>query len=126
MSPALYNSVYNLALFSGPLLIVWGWFCFIRRGHLRDRKSWLPLAALILATGSGLLAVGAMLYARALAGDPYSDPLFMRILALGLMLSLTAFAAGGLGAAYRNPLRWQAPAASLCMFLFWFLAASLQ
>ena len=103
MSPVLYESVYFFTLLAGPLLIAWGWFRFVRRGRLQDRKSWLPLAALTLATASSLLAVGAMLYARAIAGFPFDDPRFMRVLAIGLMLSLTAFAAGLIGAAYRNP-----------------------
>ena len=126
MSPALYNFFYFPTLLAGPLMIAWGWFRFVRRGHMRDRKLWLPFAALLLATASSVLALGALLDARAIAGDPYSDPLFMRMLAIGIILSLTAFAAGLLGAAYRNPLRWLAPTASLCMFIFWFIAASLQ
>jgi hypothetical protein len=124
MSPALYASAYILTLLGGPLLIAWGWLRFVRRGRLRDRKSWPSLAALILATGSSLLAVGSMIYAGAGGGFAYYDPRLLRIFSVGVVLSSVAVIIGFIGTAFRNPLRWQAPTASLGMLIFWFLAAS--
>jgi hypothetical protein len=77
----------------------------------------------MLTTCSGLLALGAFLFSGATGGFAYYDPRLLRIFKIGLLLSSLALLTGLIGIAFRNPLRWQAPIASLGMLIFWFLAA---
>ena len=106
-----------------PVFIVWTWVRFIRHSHLRDRSSWPSVTALILTTCSGLLALGAFVFSGATGGFTYYDPRLLRMFSIGLLLSSLALLAGLIGTAFRSPLRWQAPIASLGMLTFWFLAA---
>jgi hypothetical protein len=109
-----------------PLLVIWSWIVFIRRSHLRDKRSWFSLAALVLTTSSGLLAIGTLFYARVAGGFAYYDPSLLRIFKIGLLLSLAALIGGLIGVAFRSPLRWQAAVAAFGMVIFWFLSASAE
>jgi hypothetical protein len=70
-----------------------------------------------------MLALGALAFSGAAGGFAYYDPRLLRIFRIGLILSSLGLLAGLIGIAFRNPLRWQAPAASFGMLIFWFLAA---
>jgi|SRR5580658_8749462 hypothetical protein len=112
-----------LAYVLTPFCIIWTWVRFIRHSRLRDRSSWPSITALMLTTCSALLALAALAFSGATGGFAYYDPRLLRIFRIGLLLSSLASLAGLIGTAFRSPLRWQAPIASLGMLIFWFLAA---
>jgi len=115
--------VYVVCVVATPVLLVAGW---LRWAKLRQRASLLSVFSVIgftLATLSVLLYVSSILYAHAIGGFPYYDPLLMRIYRWGGRLSLSGLAFGIAGCWRPNPLRWYAPLASVAVFLFWCLAA---
>jgi hypothetical protein len=72
-----------------PAVMIWGWVRWSRRTQLRTVSSILSLIGFTLATASGLLAISAMLYTRAVGGFPFYDPLLLRIYRWGALLSLS-------------------------------------
>ncbi len=62
-----------------PAVMIWGWVRWLKRKQPRTLLSVLSLIGFTLATASGLLATSAMLYARAVGGFPFYDPLLLRI-----------------------------------------------
>lgn len=60
-----------------PAVLVVGWVRWARRREIG--RTWPSMAGFSLCTASALLAVGAMLYARAVGGFPFYDPSLMRI-----------------------------------------------
>jgi hypothetical protein len=107
-----------------PLCVIWSWIRFARYCHVGDKSSWPSIAALILTTGSGLLAVGSLVFSGATGGFAYYDPRLLRIFRIGLLLSSLALLAALIGVAFRSSLRWQVPLASIGMLVFWLLAAA--
>jgi len=106
-----------------PVVTIWGWIRWARRSHGSSLSSILSLASFTFATGSGLLAVCSVLYAHAIGGFPFYDPLLMRIYAAGSLMSLTAILLS-LGGVWRpNLLRWHAPVCAVGTLLFWFASA---
>jgi hypothetical protein len=117
-------AVADLAFYAGlPALMIWGWVRFSRRPRVQGLLPILSVLSLALATASTALAIGSVLYAHAIGGFPYYDPLLLRIYRWGALLSITAllFAMGG--AWRRNPIRWHSLASSVVVLLFWFAAA---
>jgi hypothetical protein len=76
-----------------------------------------------LATLSVAVAALSILYARAIGGFAYHDPLLMKIFRLAALLSLSSLCFG-IGGVWRpSPLRWHTPACALAILYFWFLSA---
>jgi hypothetical protein len=106
-----------------PAVITWGWVRWWKRTQPRTPFSILSLIGFTLATASGLLAISAMLYARAVGGFPFYDPLLLRIYRWGALLSLSGIVFAVIGVWRPSPLRWHAPACAIGTLLFWFAAA---
>jgi hypothetical protein len=106
-----------------PLGMVWGWIRWARQKRPWTPCSILSLISMTLATASGLLAFCSLVYAHAIGGFPFYDPLLLRIYRWGGSLSLAGIAFAISGVWRPSPLRWHAPACSAGMFFFWFVAA---
>lgn len=106
-----------------PAVMTWGWVRWWKRTQPRTPFSILSLIGFTLATASGLLAISAMLYARAVGGFPFYDPLLLRIYRWGALLSLSGIVFAVIGVWRPSPLRWHAPACAIGTLLFWFAAA---
>src|SRR5215467_2296663 len=106
-----------------PLGVSIGWIRWLKRRTSLTPFSILSLIAFGLATCSGLLAIGSLIYAHAIGGFPFYDPRLLRIYRLGGSLSLGGFVLGIVGCWGRAPLRWYAPLCSFGMFVFWAFSA---
>ena len=106
-----------------PVLVIWGWIRWSTRTQPRTLFSILSLIGFTLATTSGLLAVSSLLYAHAIGGFPFYDPLLMRIYRWGGLLSLSGIVFGIAGVWRPGPVRWLAPVCSFGTLLFWFASA---
>jgi len=107
-----------------PAAMVWGWVRWARRTQTRTFCSILSLIGFTLATASALLAISAVLYARAIGGFPFYDPLLLRIFRWGGLLSLSGIAFAIIGGWGPGPLRWHAPACAVGTLVFWVGAAA--
>src|SRR4051812_49053602 len=90
-------------LTSGPLLFISGWFLCIRRPREAGVFPALSLLGFVIGSLSTLLAAGAFVYGQAIGGFPYYDPRLLRIVRLGLILSLVAILFGLAGVWKRSP-----------------------
>lgn len=106
-----------------PAVMIWGWVRWFKRTQPRTLLAILSLIGFTLATASGLLATSAMLYARAVGGFPFYDPLLLRIYRWGALLSLSGTVFALIGVWRPGPLRWHAPTCAVGTLLFWFAAA---
>jgi len=106
-----------------PAGMIWGWVLWARRTQPRSLSSVLSLVGFTLATASGLLAISSLLYAHAIGGFPFYDPLLLTIYRWGGLLSLAGIVFAISGAWRPSPLRWHAPACAVGMLIFWFIAA---
>jgi hypothetical protein len=106
-----------------PALVIWASVRLARRPRVSGVSPILSLIGLALATASVSLAIGSVLYAHAIGGFPFYDPLLLRIYRWGALLSISAllFAIGGVWRP--SSTRWHALAASIVVLLFWFAAA---
>ena len=102
-----------------PLLVPWGLVRWVKGKQRRSVCALLSLTGFTFASLSFLLAVSSALYAGAIGGFPFYDPLLMRIIRWGFRLSLVGFVLGISGAWRPNPLRWHAPACALGMLMVW-------
>jgi hypothetical protein len=107
-----------------PAAIVSGWVHWGRRRQQLTVSAALSLIGFTLATVSGLLAVSSVLYALAVHGFPYYDPMLLRIFRWGGWLSLAGIVFGICGTWRPSPLRWYAPGCAIGMLLFWFAMAT--
>ena len=107
-----------------PAAMIWGWIRWLRPTQPRTLFSILSLAGFVLSTASGLLAISAMLCARAIGGFPFYSPPLLRIYAWGALLSTAATALGAVGVLRPSPLRWHALACGLGTLLFWLVSAA--
>jgi hypothetical protein len=106
-----------------PAVMIWGWLRWSKRIQPQTLASILSLIGFTLATASGLLAISSMLYAHAVGGFPFYDPLLLRIYRWGALLSLSGTVFALIGVWRPGPLRWHAPACAVGTLLFWFAAA---
>jgi hypothetical protein len=86
----------------------------------RNLTSVLSLIGFLLASASALLALCAGVYAQAIQGFRYYDPVLLRVFRAGGLLSLGSIVFGSGGAWRRGSLRWHAPVAGLGSLAFWF------
>lgn len=107
-----------------PVAIVWGWVRWWRVAYRRTLFSLISLVGFTLATASGLLAISTVVYADAIGGFPFYDPLLMQIYQWGAWLSLSGMAFALIGVWRPGPLRWLAPISALGTFLYWLAAAT--
>jgi hypothetical protein len=107
-----------------PALLVWSWIRLVRNRRLSPKWTYLSAISLLFATASACLAIGAFVYGRTTGGFAYYDPRLMKIYRYGMLSSLSGITVGSVGAIRKNSIRWQAPAVSFGVFLFWFLAAA--
>jgi hypothetical protein len=122
-STAFFVSLFLLAYVAGPVALVWGWIRWVKRPKLWTVTSILSLFGFLLATASALLAISSVAYAHVHYFE-YYDPLLMRILRSGALLSMAGFAFAISGVWGKNVLRWFAVASAVCTFTFWLLAAA--
>src|SRR2546422_11769129 len=106
-----------------PAVMIWGWVRWWKRIQPRTPFSILSLIGFTLATASGLLAISSVLYAHAVGGFPFYDPLLLRIYRWGGLLSVSGIVFGISGIWRPSSLRWYAPAFAVGTFLFWFASA---
>lgn len=118
--------VFFVVVYGGlPVLLVWGWWRWARgRDQQRHIASVLSLAGFTTATSSSLLGFGSIVYARAIGGFPFYDPLLLRIYRWGALLSLAGIALSIAGVKRPGVLRWHALALSLWALFFWVLTAA--
>lgn len=107
-----------------PAAMIWGWTRWVRPTRPRTPFSILSFAGFVLATASGLLAISAILYARANGGFPFYSPPLLRIYRWGATLSVIASALGAIGVWRPSPLRWHALACGVGTLLFWLVSAA--
>jgi hypothetical protein len=116
-----FAAIFYVAL---PALLVWGWVRWGKQSKSSSLSSILSLIGFLLATFSALLAISSGLYAHAIGGFPYYDPLLLKIYRWAALLSLGGIVFGACGAWRPNPLRWHAPVCAIGMFVFWFVMAT--
>jgi uncharacterized BrkB/YihY/UPF0761 family membrane protein len=107
-----------------PGVMIWGWTRWMKRGEPRTAFSTLSLIGFTLASISGLLAISAMLYARAAGGFSFYDPSLMKIYRWGALLSVTAMVFAIIGLWRPSSLRWHAPVCAAGTLVFWLAAAT--
>src|ERR1700675_2401764 len=81
-----------------PIFTTWGWIRWASRSHVSSVCSILSLIGFTFGTVSGLLAGTSLIYAHAIGGFPFYDPLLLRIYRSGALLSLAGilFSVAGL------------------------------
>jgi hypothetical protein len=91
----------------------------------RTLSSKLSLIGFAFAIASGLLAASSILYARAIGGFPYYDPLLLRIFAWGFLLSSVGLTLTIIGALRpsQNRLRFLPLICAAVTLIFWLLTA---
>jgi hypothetical protein len=107
-----------------PAVIIWGWVRWIKHREPRTTFSTLSLVGFALGTVSGLLAIAAMLYARAGRGFSFYDPALIRIYRWGALLSVAAMVFAIIGLWRPSSLRWHAPVCAVGTLVFWLAAAA--
>lgn len=122
-STAVVGIIFVLGVYVAlPTVLVAGWVRWVRRRQIG--RTWPSLAGFSLGTASAVLAIGAMVYARAVGGFPFYDPSLLRIYRWGLLLSLAGLIFGAVGLRWSGPVRWYAPVAAVGTLLFWLGAAA--
>jgi hypothetical protein len=111
------------AFLVAPTALIWGWIRFARSPKHKTIFPLLSLFGFVLATCSGLLAIGSTIYAQHIHGFGFYDPLELKILRWGSILSLAGllFALGGIWR--KGPLRWFSIAGALGTLAFWIVVA---
>lgn len=109
----------------GPITLIWAWIRWIRQPKQWSAASCLSLAGLSLASASAVLAASAVVYAQR-RGFGWYDPLLLKMMVWGLVLSFSGLVLGIGGIWRRNAIRWQTPLASVATAAFWLLAAALE
>ena len=123
MQPTL-GLLLSVALFLGLVACVGaGWAQFFRSAPRIPVPGWrsrLALCGFGLASASALLIVGSGLYAWAIGGFRFYDPLLLRIYRSGFLLSFSGLLASGFGIGAMR--RWGIVLSSVTLFL-WFAFA---
>lgn len=124
MNEAMFVLFVIGAYIALPAVIIWGWLRWVKRREPRTAFSTLSLTSFSLGTISGLLAISAVLYARAVGGFAFYDPSLIKLYRWGALLSVTAMVCGFIGLWRPNPLRWHAPVCAVGTLAFWLAAAA--
>lgn len=124
MNTVLFGLVAVVTYLLGPIFLVWGWLSWVKqRPKSWTRSSVLSFVGFCVASLSAVFAVWTILYAA--SGRFESNyPFFFRTLRRGVILATLALVCGFAGMWRKHPLRWQAPAASICDIAFWLLAST--
>ena len=107
-----------------PAVMIWGWARWMKRSEPRTAFSTLSLVGFTLGTVSGLLAISAMLYARAVGGFPFYDPSLLKLYRWGALLSVAAMVFAIIGLWRPSSLRWHAPVCAAGTLVFWLATAA--
>src|SRR5579862_8509662 len=118
----LFVVLMVLGYLGSPIGLIWGWLRFVRTPRPPSLGASLSLVGFLLATASGLLALGSVLYAH-VHTFPFYDPTLLRIFRTGLLLSVGGIVVGIAGTWKSNPLRWHAPICGMTTAAFWVMAA---
>jgi len=105
-----------------PPMLIWGWARWLGRPKERSVSSILSFIGFILATAAAVLAVLSVAYAQ-VHHFPFYDPLLLRIIRWGALLSLVGFLFGISGVWRASSLRWHTPVCALGTLAFWIVAA---
>jgi hypothetical protein len=120
----IFEGLFICIIVGIPVTLAWGWF----RWWKQDKKhSLIPIMSLIgftLATTSALLAISTAIYAKAIGGFPFDDPILRRIYWYGLLISLSGIVFSVAGLWRTNALRWHALVCAVGTLMFWFMQAS--
>jgi len=107
-----------------PVVTISGWIRWAGRSHhYSTPSSILSVIGFTFATLSGVLAISSVMYAHAIGGFAFYDPLLLRIYRAGGLLSLTGIIFSLSGVWRPSVLRWHAPICSVGTLLFWFISA---
>jgi hypothetical protein len=120
----LIISLFLISVISVPVLTIYGWARWVRNTESKTLFSTLSLVGFSLATASALLAISSGLYALAIGGFRYYDPLLLRIYRVGALLSIIAVGFAIAGVWRGNPLRWYAVVCSAGTLVFWAVSAA--
>jgi hypothetical protein len=112
-----------LGLVVAPVDLVWGWVVWIRSSKSMTVPSVLSWIGFAFATFSALLAIGTFIYAQRIHGFGFYDPLHMKLIRWGSLLSATGLLFGLCGVWRRNPLRWHSLLAALGTLAYWVIVA---
>jgi hypothetical protein len=119
----IFAVLIALAFIVAPVYLVWGWVVWIRYSKSMTVPSVLSGIGFVFATFSAILAIGSAIYAHRIHGFGFYDPLLMKLIRWGSLLSATGLVFGLCGAWRRNPLRWHSLLAALGTLAFWVIAA---
>jgi hypothetical protein len=124
MNQAIFVLFVVVVYIALPVAMIWGWVRWIKRREPRTAFSTLSLISFTLGTASGLLAISATLYARAVGGFSFYDPSLMKAYRWGALLSLAAMVFAIIGLWRPSSLRWHAPVCAAGTLVFWLAAAA--
>jgi len=113
-------------LFPGlPLLVLawalWRWLRTTPRIVEPAWRSYVAIGAIGLAGVSALLWVVSLIWARAIGGFPFYDPVLLRFYRWGFLTSVLGLFVSLVG---KGKLRWPTTGLSLLMSMLWFMAAT--
>jgi hypothetical protein len=106
-----------------PPMTIWGWMRWASRSRPRTSFSIISLVGFTFATGSVVLAICSLVYAHAIGGFRFYDPLLLRIYRTGTLFSLLGIVFSLVGVWRPSSLRWHAGLCSTGTLLFWFFSA---
>jgi hypothetical protein len=119
----LFGILVVLGYVVAPASLAWGWARWALQPKSRTVASILSLTGFVFATASAMLALATAAYAQ-VHKFAYYDPLLLRILGWGTLLSLAATFFAICGLWRKSSLRWYAPVSALATLAFWIMAAS--
>ncbi len=108
-----------------PLVIfawaIWRWLRASPRIGVPAWRSYVAIVAIGLAGVSALLWVVSLIWARAIGGFPFYDPVLLRFYRWGFLTSALGLFVSFVG---KGKLRWPTTGLSLLMSMLWFMAAT--
>jgi hypothetical protein len=109
-----------------PVALVWGWISWLRLPKMKTASSVFSLIGFILATCSAVLAIGSSIYAQRIGRFGFYDPLHLRIIRWGSVVSAVGILFGLAGVWRKNPLRWFSVASAVGTLALWILVAEAE
>jgi len=119
----IVGMLFVLGYVLSPVMLIWGWVRWFRQSGPRTVTAILSKVGFSLASASALLAISAMAYSLIHGGFPYYDPLLMKVLGVGFLLSVGALIFGLSGVWSTSSLQWHAPVCAIATLAFWIVAA---